>query len=169
MVGASTTESCNSNHCGLGECPNWYIENGVQGCLKKLRPSASFKASASPGNPQDPYVKLFSEAEQLLQEYRVQLQQSRKLAYAALKSRINSMIKKATLLHAEQEVERIEKRAKQARRCELEIQHPWGWMSDLGAPMSNQALEAGAAFGKSNNVLANPAKMEALRLLAMGA
>jgi hypothetical protein len=164
----------------FGKCSNWYIENGVHGC--KASTPASFRAQAttSIGDPQQRLQQQFDEIFKVIDKLRRTQVNHRKLAIAALKSRLNLLIAKVHVLLLREQ----ERATMAARRRQLTLKHPWGFMSDLGYSFSMSALEAMNRTQEPSefesyedllahldskhfdSLLANPAKIAALRAAA---
>jgi hypothetical protein len=171
---------CNGN-CSLescwGRCSNFFIENGVPGCFKNGA-IGTFRASRQQsGTVMDTLTPKMKEVFQLMRRYIGDVKKSNeakdRLEWAQLKeieARLNRIANIVEL-----------RRAYRARRLALKIEHPYGYVEELGHHLSDDALEAmhtatqalqdfkdpGSFISYVNNqesILANPKKFAALRL-----
>lgn len=175
---------CEGN-CGIGSCKNFGIEDGTPYCLEGGTPrvargsGATFRAAKqSVTGEMEQLQKQFADVFKIVDKYRRLCMDSRKAQYETLKAKVEAMISRVRVLALKQQYE--------ARRYELTMRHPAGFMSDLGYHFSDDALELGAraqetrqefsSYGDlityydkpnyGNSLLANPMKLAALRLAA---
>ena len=158
--------------CFHEHCRNWYIENGVHGCAKA---AASFKASK--GTVMNTLTPQIQEVIGLVKSYIGTCERAKQARREWLQSEVNLLKIRIARLAKWNEL----KRAYQARRQQLTMQHPYGFMADLGYHFSDQHLEDMAkaiqqptTFDSyadlcayfdgyhSDSLLANPQKMAAL-------
>jgi hypothetical protein len=165
---------CFGKHCG-----NWYIEGGVHHCTTA---EASFKASKAHDTAVDTVTSEVREIIRLTKSYIGVCERARQARREWLQSEVNLLKTRVARLMALKELKRLY----QARRRQLIMQHPYGFMSDLGYHFSDRALDGMAKAteqqtefnsytelvdyydheGTRNSLLANPAKLAALRLAA---
>jgi hypothetical protein len=132
-------------HCGVecwrSGCKNLFIDQGKFGCLGRLEGS-SFRASVNKGSPslnapEQSLQQQFDEIYKLINQYRQLSLQMRQAKIDGLVARIKAVIASMK----EQMREDQKEAAIAARRRELIMRHPWGYMSDLGYQFSMRSLE----------------------------
>jgi hypothetical protein len=170
--------SCDG-HCSLescfGRCSNFFIENGVPGCFKNGS-IGTFRASKGQA-VMDTLTPKMKEVFELMCRYIGDVKKS---------NEAKDRLEWAQLKEIEARLSRIAKivelrRAYRARRLALKIEHPYGYIEELGHHLSDDALEAmhaaaqdpqdfkdpGSFISYVNNeesILANPKRFAALRL-----
>ena len=129
--------ACDGKTCHGFGCPNFYINEGKVGCLQH-HATSSFKASNGNLNaPEQSVQEQFQEIYRLINQYRQLSVQTRKSKQQGLVARIKvciDMMKREML-------EDQKLAALAARRRQLIMAHPWGYMNDLGYKFSTRSLE----------------------------
>ena len=170
---------CDGKTCHGFGCPNFYINEGKVGCLEH-HATSSFKASnGNLNSSEEDMQQQLDEIKSLFKKYQELNVAPRKAKVDALVARIDAVIASMK----EQMNFDEEESAAAAKRRQLIMTHPWGYLENLpwGPHFSMGALEAmekaspPSEFDSfeemeqyynsfhSNSLLANSAKMAAFR------
>ena len=178
--------SCENGKCtGIG-CSNFYVENGVPGCLRGLHSTpTAFRASAAQDTkPVTNFPTSYQEILDLMKEVEALTNKYVDACRAHKRAHRSATLSNAERLAVLGEIKRLKHDIHKARRQELTKQHPYGFVEDLGYHFNDASLEAMARAtqepsefnsyaeladhfdGESNqnSFLANPRKLAALRL-----